>query len=84
MRRRRRLPLIWRIVFWVVLLLLAYQAWVFLHVWWWVDHNPDSSAFMKAQEKIIQSKDPDAEIQHRWVPYNKISSQLKRAVIAAL
>jgi monofunctional biosynthetic peptidoglycan transglycosylase len=83
MKRRAAPSLLWRLMLWAVLLLLVYQAWLFLHVWWWVDHNPDSSAFMAAQEKLLQTKDPDAEIQHRWVPYNRISNNLKRAVIAA-
>jgi monofunctional biosynthetic peptidoglycan transglycosylase len=83
MKHRASRSLFWRVLLWAVLLLLAYQAWLFLHVWWWVDHNPDSSAFMAAQEKVLQTKNPDAEIQHRWVPYNRISNNLKRAVIAA-
>lgn len=83
MKRRSSPSLLWRVMLWAVILLLAYQAWLFLHVWWWVDHNPDSSAFMVAQEKVLLNNNPDAEIQHRWVPYNRISNQLKRAVIAA-
>ncbi len=83
MKRRTSPSLLWRLVLWAALLLLVYQVWLFLHVWWWVDHNPDSSAFMVAQEKVLQTKNPDAEIQHRWVPYNRISNNLKRAVIAA-
>ena len=73
----------WRVVFALVIFVLLYQLWVLLHVWWWVDHNPDSSAFMEAQEKVIQNKNPDAEIKHQWVPYKRISNHLKRAVIAA-
>lgn len=38
---------------------------------------------MVAQEKALQIRNPDVEIQHRWVPYNRISNQLKRAVIVA-
>ena len=75
--------LFWRVALALVAFVLLYQLWVFLHVWWWVDHNPDSSAFMEAQAEILQSKDPEAEITHRWVPYNRISNHLKRAVIAA-
>lgn len=81
--KKKQGSLLGRIVFALVFLLLLYQFWVLLHVWWWVDHNPDTSAFMEAQEKILQDKNPDAEIKHRWVPYNKISNHLKRAVIAA-
>lgn len=73
----------WRFLLMVLAFVLLYQLWVFLHVWWWVDHNPDTSAFMEAQEEILQDKNPDAEIKHRWVPYSRISSHLKRAVIAA-
>lgn len=73
----------WRVVAALVVFVVLYQFWLLLHVWWWVDHNPDSSAFMEAQEKVIQSKNPDAEIKHQWVPYKRISNHLKRAVIAA-
>lgn len=74
---------LWRGVGTLLLLIVLYQLWVFLHVWWWVDHNPDYSAFMEAQEEILQNKNPDAEIKHRWVPYSRISNHLKRAIIAA-
>ena len=73
----------WRVVAALMVIVVLYQFWLLLHVWWWVDHNPDSSAFMEAQEKVIQSKNPDAEIKHQWVPYKRISNHLKRAVIAA-
>ena len=38
---------------------------------------------MEAQETVLQQKNPEAQIVHRWVPYARISSHLKRAVIAA-
>lgn len=81
--RKQKLSLWKRIAVALVLFILLYQFWVLLHVWWWVDHNPDSSAFMDAQEEILQRKNPDAEIKHRWVPYQRISNHLKRAVIVA-
>jgi monofunctional biosynthetic peptidoglycan transglycosylase len=52
-------------------------------VWWWVDHNPSTSAFMETRLELLQDKNPDAELRHQWVPYNRISSNLKRALIAA-
>ena len=61
----------------------VYQMWFFLHIWYWVDHNPESSAFMEARLEDLQSKKPQAELKHIWVPYNRISVHLKRAVIAA-
>lgn len=80
---KKRGSLFWRITFALVFVILLYQLWVLLHVWWWVDHNPDSSAFMEAQEEILQSKDLDAKIKQQWTPYHKISKHLKRAVIAS-
>ncbi len=75
--------LLWRGLLALVVLLVLYQAWIFLHVWWWVDHDPDSSAFMENQRELLQQRNPDAELRHQWVPYQRISSHLKRAVIAA-
>lgn len=73
----------WRGLLALVVFIVFYQLWVLAHVWWWIDHNPDSSAFMEKQLEILQDKNPDAELRHRWVPYSRISNHLKRAVIAA-
>ena len=72
-----------RIVLALILLFIAYQIWIFAHVWWWRDHNPDDTAFMDEQRDVLQQKDPKAELKHQWVPYNRISPNLKRALIAA-
>ena len=67
----------------LVLVFLAYQGYVALRLWWWEDHNPVSTAFMEARLAIIREKSPTAKIQQQWVPYNKISSHLKRAIVVA-
>lgn len=64
-------------------LVLGYQLWIFAHIWWWVDHNPSNSAFMDERLDILQQNNPDAELRHKWVPYAKISGNLKRALVAA-
>ncbi len=74
---------IWRIVGALLLLLLLYQLWIFAHIAWWVKHNPSTSAFMDQRLLVMQSKRPDAELRHEWVPYAKISNNLKRAMIAS-
>lgn len=74
---------LWIGVGFIVLLLILYQFWMLAHVTWWVKHNPSSSAFMERRLEIMQEKNPDAELRHRWVPYDQISNHLKRAVIAA-
>jgi monofunctional biosynthetic peptidoglycan transglycosylase len=66
-----------------VVLVLLYQLWIFAHVLWWVDHNPSSTAFMASGLARQQEKNPDAELRHKWVPYDRISIHLKRAIVAA-
>lgn len=66
-----------------VLLVLLYQLWIFLHIVWWVKFNPSTSSFMEDRLEVMQDKNPDAELQHKWVPYEKISNNLKRALIAS-
>ncbi|CAN1486641.1 MAG: monofunctional biosynthetic peptidoglycan transglycosylase [Sulfuritalea sp.] len=65
------------------MLLFVYQLWIFLHICWWIKFNPSSSAFMEDRLDIIQEKNPDAALKHKWVSYAKISTNLKRAVIAS-
>jgi monofunctional biosynthetic peptidoglycan transglycosylase len=74
---------LWRGIALCVVVVLGYQLWIFAHIWWWVDHNPSNSAFMEQRLEVLQSKKPDAELRHQWVPYNRISNNLKRALIAA-
>ncbi len=66
-----------------VTLLVLYQVWLFAHICWWVKYNPSSSAFMDTRLEIMQDKNPDAALQQKWVPYDRISDNLKRALIAA-
>jgi monofunctional biosynthetic peptidoglycan transglycosylase len=66
-----------------LLLVLAVQLYFFLQIWWWVDHNPSMTSFMREQRAALQEKNPKAEIRQTWVPYNRISNNLKRAIIAS-
>ena len=70
-------------LFLLVAYIFLYQVWVFLHIGWWIKFNPHSSAFMQDRLAIIQMKRPDAELKYKWVDYEKISVNLKRAVIAS-
>lgn len=74
---------LWRGAALFVAVVLLYQLWIFAHIWWWVDHNPSTSAFMEQRLETLQTRNPDAELRHQWVPYNRISNNLKRALIAA-
>ena len=62
---------------------LAYQGYVALRLWWWDEHNPTSTAFMDARLSAMREKNPAAKLKQQWVPYLKISNNLKRAVLVA-
>lgn len=64
-------------------LVVLYQLWIFLHICWWINHNPATSAFMEDRLGVLQQDNPDAELRHQWQDYKKISVNLKRAVIAS-
>ena len=76
-----------RMVLWLMLAsiiaVIALQLYFFAQIWWWVDHNPGSTSFMRQQRSVLQAKNPTATLQHTWVSYEKISDNLKRAIIAS-
>lgn len=65
-----------------LLLLLAYQLWVFANLLWWKWYNPVETSFMALRLDELREKNPAAELRHQWVPYERISIHLKRAVVA--
>jgi len=77
----------WRWVKWIfivpILLFVVVQLYFFLQIWWWVDHNPGMTSFMREQQSALREKNPNANITQQWVPYNRISNNLKRAIIAS-
>ena len=75
--------LFWRGVMVLCALLVLYQLWLFVHICWWVKFDPASSAFMEDRLEVMQDRNPDAELKHKWVSYGNISNHLKRALIAA-
>jgi monofunctional glycosyltransferase len=86
--RDEPLPMmILRIVAWLVGLalaaLLAMQLWYAGQILWWKYFPPSSTSFMRAQLSVLREKDPNAQLKYQFVPYEKISVHLKRAVISA-
>ncbi|MGY1488834.1 monofunctional biosynthetic peptidoglycan transglycosylase [Methylobacillus pratensis] len=75
--------LLWRGLLLALVLVVLYQLWIFMHILWWVEHNPSSSAFMRTSLATLRQDNPDATLKHQWVEYQKISRNLKRAVIAS-
>lgn len=62
---------------------LAVQLSYAARVWWWRDHDPQATAFMEASLERLRSKNPQAKLRHTWVRYERISTHLKRAIVAA-
>ena len=74
---------IWRTSLLLLIVLVAVQFWFLVHVWYWTGNNPESTAFMRARLEILREDEPEARLRQQWVPYQRISGHLKRAVIAA-
>jgi monofunctional glycosyltransferase len=78
-------PLRW--LLWIALLaalaVLAIQLWYAGWIAWWRWNDPHETAFMRRELAALQTRNPKAELRYRWVPYERISAQLKRAVITA-
>ena len=62
---------------------LAVQLSFLARVWWWRGHDPQTTAFMAASLERMQAKNPKARLRHAWVPYDRISTHLKRAIVVA-
>jgi monofunctional glycosyltransferase len=67
----------------LVTLLFLWQGWYLGWVVWWKHFDPDMTAFMRMRLGELQEKRPEAELRHQWIPYERISDRLKRAVVAA-
>lgn len=72
-----------RLLLGLLLFFLLWNLWIFSHIVWWRTHNPSETAFMEEQLGKLQQKNPDAELRHKWVPYKRISPNLKQALVAS-
>ena len=62
---------------------LAVQLSYLVRVWWWRDHNPVQTAFMHASVERLRAEGKNARLQQAWMPYDRISGNLTRAVVVA-
>lgn len=72
-----------RLLLLVLIILTAAQFWFLVHVAYWVKFNPSSTAFMRERLEILREHNPRAHLRYQWVPYQRISPYLKRALIAS-
>jgi monofunctional biosynthetic peptidoglycan transglycosylase len=72
-----------RLLLLCLLLFILVQAYFFIQICWWINHNPDNTSFMRQQLDVLQQKNPNAKLKQQWVSYEKIAQNLKRAIIAS-
>ena len=78
---------IWRWLLWAIALVLvavvAINLWFAAHILWWRSHPVGETSFMAYRMDELAAKSGKAKLQYTWVPYEKISTHLKRAMVAA-
>jgi len=67
----------------LLIAVLAVNAWFAAHILWWRSHPVGETSFMAYRMDELHAKSPKAKLQYTWVPYEKISNNLKRALVAA-
>lgn len=72
-----------RLVLLLVALFLLLQLWFFAWVLIWRVSEPGPTQFMKIRLAELRQKNPNARLQQSWIPYSRISPNLKKALIAA-
>ena len=83
-RATRRLgALALRALLLAALALAAWEGSILARILWWRTHAPAETAFMRARLAELRRRDPRASLERTWVPYERISPHLKRAVVAA-
>ncbi len=81
MRRLRRL--VTRVLWAALAVVVAVHGYFAVMIGWWRDHPPRETAFMAERLAAMHALNPRAKLQYRFVPYARIATPLKRAMIAA-
>ena len=83
MAARRLRRALWKgLLYSVGALLIAFlvaQLWFFSHIVYWSRYHPETTAFMESR----LAARPGLKLAQTWVPYDRISIHLKRAVVVA-
>jgi monofunctional glycosyltransferase len=86
-RRSSPLVLAWKLFCYglgtLVVAVVGVQLWFLAQVLYWGHFETSTSAFMDRRLEALRARNPKAWLKHQWVPYERISQHLKRAVVAA-
>ena len=72
-----------RVVAALAAIAFLWVAWIAAHIGWYRYNPPRETAFMAQRMDEARARNPALHIRYTWVPYAKISPNLKRAMIAA-
>lgn len=79
--------MLWKLIRWPLWIalagLLAYVAFIGIQIGWFRANNPDTTAFMRAEMQRLSGLRPPVTIRQTWVPYGRIATTVKQAVIAS-
>ena len=67
----------------ILALAVLWVVWIAAQILWYRTHAPRETAFMAQRMDEARARNPNAQLRYQWVPYNRISPHLKRALIAA-
>ena len=67
----------------LVLAFVGVQLWFLVQVMYWGHYQSPTSAFMDQRLEALRARNPKAFLRHQWIPYERISVHLKRAVVVA-
>jgi monofunctional biosynthetic peptidoglycan transglycosylase len=67
----------------ILALALLWVLWISGQIFWYRTHAPRETAFMAQRMEEARARNPKAQLRYQWVPYERISPHLKRALIAA-
>src|SRR5215470_7494763 len=73
---------LFRLILGVILGLIVYQAVLFVRVLWLRSHNPSSTSLIDTRAREAEDKGQEPRREQTWIPLEKISVNLQRAVLA--
>src|SRR5687768_7404619 len=79
---RRIFRWLFRIVLGIVIGFIAYEGFMFVRVWILRTSNPSSTSLIDTRIKEARAKGQQPRREQLWVPLDKISTNLQRAVLA--
>ena len=79
---RKFFRMVFLVVLGIVVGTIAYEGIMFVRVLWLRSHNPSSTSLIDTRIREAQAKGQQTKREQVWVPLERISPNLQRAVLA--